>query len=157
MWNGGVRVILFDEEGRILLVCQRHEGKDIWMAPGGDIEENELSRGAAVREVKEETGLDIEVGRLLWHIEQIRDDGAQRFVNFFLGRVTGGTPALGTDPEFDEEHQRLVGIRFMEPDEVRELPYVYPSFLRDEIDDIVRENAGTGAVRANDPYRIRSG
>ena len=61
MWTGGVRVIVLDEEGRMLLVKQHHEDKDIWMVPGGGIEEGEGARQAAVREVKEETGADASV------------------------------------------------------------------------------------------------
>ena len=51
MWIGGVRVVIYDEEGKILMVKQSHEGKDIWMVPGGGIEEGENSKEAAVREV----------------------------------------------------------------------------------------------------------
>ena len=68
MWFGGVRVIVKDEKGRVLLVCQRHEGRDIWMLPGGAIEEGENAVEAAKREVLEETGLSISVEELIWHI-----------------------------------------------------------------------------------------
>ena len=50
MWKGGVRVIVLDEENRMLLVRQRHGEKDIWMVPGGGIEEGESAVEAAVRE-----------------------------------------------------------------------------------------------------------
>ena len=52
MWTGGVRVVLPDEEGRILMVHQVHPERDIWLVPGGGTEDGELSREAAVREVK---------------------------------------------------------------------------------------------------------
>ena len=41
MWIGGVRAIILDEGDRMLLVKQHHEGRDIWMVPGGMIEEGE--------------------------------------------------------------------------------------------------------------------
>ena len=59
MWKGGVRVILLDGNQRMLLVRQRHEGKDIWMVPGGGIEEGENAVEAGIREVREETGLSV--------------------------------------------------------------------------------------------------
>ena len=120
MWIGGVRVIIFDDKRRILLVKQSHEGRDIWMVPGGGIEDGESAAQAAVREVREETGLDIEVLRMIWHVEEVSERG-QRFVNFFTARITGGTLELGADPEFDEDHQVLREVRFMTRDEVQNI------------------------------------
>lgn len=131
MWAGGVRVIILDEENRMLLVKQQHENKEIWMVPGGGIEENENAAEAAIREVKEETGLDIALGKLLWHIEEVSERG-QRFVNFFTARITGGTLELGEDPEFDGDHQVLREVRFMSRTEMAEIPYLYPEALREE-------------------------
>ncbi len=131
MWIGGVRVIVLDDKGRMLLVKQRHEDNDIWMVPGGGIEDGENAADAAVREVKEETGLDIEIGTLIWHVEEVSQRG-QRFVNFFLGKVSGGELALGEDPEFDEAHQVLREVRFMTREEMKFIPKLYPEFLRDE-------------------------
>ena len=72
MWVGGVRVVITNEEkNKILMVRQHHEDRDIWMVPGGGIEEGENSIEAAVREAKEETGLDIEVVGVAWHIEEV--------------------------------------------------------------------------------------
>ena len=95
MWKGGVRVIVLDEENRMLLVRQRHGEKDIWMVPGGGIEEGESAVEAAVREVKEETMLDVAIDGLIWHVEEVSGRG-QRFVNFFRGHLTcpGGKPVL---------------------------------------------------------------
>ena len=132
MWIGGVRVIVLDDENRMLMVCQHHEDRDIWMVPGGGIEEGESSLEAAVREVEEETGLDIEVQKLLWHVEEVSERG-QRFVNFFLGEMTGGTLELGEDPEFDAEHQVLREVKFLSKEEIQALEHVYPVYLRDEV------------------------
>lgn len=94
MWIGGVRVIVMDDKNRMLMVCQHHEERDIWMVPGGGIEEGESSLEAAVREVDEETGLDVQIEKLLWHVEEVSERG-QRFVNFFLGRMTGRHAGTG--------------------------------------------------------------
>ncbi|MDO4870362.1 MAG: NUDIX hydrolase [Bacillota bacterium] len=133
MWTGGVRVILLDEEGRMLLVRQNHGGKNIWMVPGGGIEEGESAVDAAVREVQEETELDIEISRLLWHVEEVSDRG-QRFVNFFLGELKSGTGnmKLGYDPELAENEQVLREVRFMSKEEMADLEVLYPEFLKDE-------------------------
>lgn len=135
MWTGGVRVILPDETGRILMVKQSHEGNDIWMVPGGAIEEGEDSAQASEREVLEETGLVIRVKRLLWHVEEVSEKRGQRFVNFFLGEILGGELGLGADPEFDQEGQVLREVCFLSRKEIMNLERVYPEFLRTELWD----------------------
>ena len=131
MWIGGLRVVILDKENRILMVKQHHDEKDIWMVPGGGIEEGESSMAAAVREMKEETGLDVEIDRLIWHTEEVSARG-QRFVNFFMGRIKGGELTLGADPEFDNEHQVLREVRFMSREEIEQVEHLYPEYLRDE-------------------------
>jgi len=58
-----VSIITFDDAQRVLLV--RHaEGND-WSTPGGMIEPYEIPADAAVREIWEETGLYVELTRLI--------------------------------------------------------------------------------------------
>ena len=132
MWTGGVRVIVLDDENRILMVKHDHPERTVWMVPGGGIEDGESSAQAAVREVFEETGLEVKVSGLIWHVEEVSERG-QRFVNFFRARVTGGELRLGRDPELPDSDQVLAGIRFMSREEVAALENLYPEFLRHEL------------------------
>jgi len=132
MWTGGVRVIVLDEENRILMVKHVHPERTVWMVPGGGIEEGESSAQAAVREVWEETGLEVEITCLVWHVEEVSERG-QRFVNFFRATVTGGQMKLGHDPELGDSEQVLADIRFMSREEVAALENLYPEFLRHEL------------------------
>ncbi len=54
---------IFNENGEVLL--QRRGDCDMWGFPGGTVELGETPQMAAVREVKEETGLDVMVGDLI--------------------------------------------------------------------------------------------
>lgn len=56
-------VLLFDESGRVLVVEPTYV--DFMELPGGSVDLDESPRQAAVREVKEELGLDRDPGRLL--------------------------------------------------------------------------------------------
>lgn len=133
MWTGGVRAIVLDDSKRMLLVRQHHDGRDIWMVPGGGIEEGENAAEAAIREVEEETGLHIAVDGLLWHVEEVSERG-QRFVNFFLGHVDGDIQRLelGYDPELAEDAQVLREVAFLDREDVAKLEVLYPEYLKDE-------------------------
>lgn len=59
----GAAAVILDAEGRILLVKHSY-GKLNWELPGGLSEKDESAEETAKREVKEETGLDVTVGRM---------------------------------------------------------------------------------------------
>lgn len=58
-----VSVITFDERDRVVLV--RHAEVDLWTTPGGAVEPQERPADAAVREMWEETGLHVELLRVI--------------------------------------------------------------------------------------------
>jgi ADP-ribose pyrophosphatase YjhB (NUDIX family) len=58
-----VVVMARDKEGRLLLVQEHESG--LWGCPGGIIEPNEVPADAAVREIWEESGILVELTRLL--------------------------------------------------------------------------------------------
>jgi ADP-ribose pyrophosphatase YjhB (NUDIX family) len=153
MWFGGVRVVVRDGEGRILLVRQRHEGRDIWMLPGGGIEEGENAAEAAARELFEETGLRADCGLLIWHVEEVSPAKGQRFVNVFLMEGARGEAALGDDPERDAGAQVLREIGFFSREEIAGLERVYPEELRGALWEIVKDiDKGRGARQV---FRLR--
>jgi ADP-ribose pyrophosphatase YjhB (NUDIX family) len=58
----GVAAVIF-EDGRVLL--QRRDDTGRWGLPGGAVDPGESVRAAIIREVREETGLDVEPVRLI--------------------------------------------------------------------------------------------
>lgn len=58
----GIFALLFDEQQKILL-CHRRD-HDLWNLPGGGLKPSETPWDGVIREVKEETGLDVRVDRL---------------------------------------------------------------------------------------------
>ena len=82
---------IVEEEGRILLVRHRRPQRyDFWVAPGGGVKEAEELRVAAVREVREESGLEIEPLELVY-IEELVDPETRHCKFWFTARLLGGT------------------------------------------------------------------
>ncbi len=75
--------------GTIVLIERGNEPRG-WALPGGFVDEGEWLIDAAVREAKEETGLDVEV-RELFHAysNPLRDPRQHTTSTVFLGRATG--------------------------------------------------------------------
>lgn len=89
----GAHVLATDEHGRVLAVQTTYLGPG-WMLPGGRVERNEPPHVAAAREAREETGMLVEVGRLV-----LLDARTAYGVSFvFRGTVVGGELA----PQFGE-------------------------------------------------------
>ena len=86
--SGGV---LVEHEGRVLLVRSVRSGKcDFWVAPGGGVQGSEELTAAARREVKEETGLEVDVIRLLY-IEELLQPTLRICKFWYIGKLRGGT------------------------------------------------------------------
>lgn len=93
--------LVIDDEGRILLVRRAGEVENSkWDLPGGYLEEGEHPEDAVVREVREETGLEIELGELhgVWMDWYGDGPGAASTVNlYWLARAVGGEPGAADD------------------------------------------------------------
>jgi 8-oxo-dGTP diphosphatase len=101
----GVGAIIEDEEGEILLVKHRPErggfwrGK--WICPGGELELGETIGEGIRREVKEETGLDIELVRPLPAFDRVVKSGGEVSLHVvyvdYLAKLAGGELRVGSD------------------------------------------------------------
>jgi 8-oxo-dGTP diphosphatase len=94
-----VSVVVLTADGKILLVKHRKGSRQYWVLPGGRLEYGETFQECAIRELKEETGLDIKVQRLIYMSEAIAPDRSRHIVNVYLtAEVIGGTLQLGSEP-----------------------------------------------------------
>jgi 8-oxo-dGTP diphosphatase len=92
------------QEGRVLLVRRGSEPlKGHWTLPGGVLEVGESLIEGVVREVREETGLEVEVIELIELLDRIhRDNGRVRYhyvIADYLCRVTGGELRAASDAD----------------------------------------------------------
>ncbi len=103
---------LVEHDGKILLVRHQRPGiYDFWVAPGGGAIGDEDLRAAAQREVREECGLEVDIGPLAY-IEELMQPGIRHCKLWFVGRLLGGK-LDATAPEAQREH--IVEAAFVAP------------------------------------------
>jgi 8-oxo-dGTP diphosphatase len=122
----GAFAVITDDEGRLLVSRRVDSG---WFnLPGGGVEPDESVTEGLVREVREETGLEIEVGQLVGVYSKPQK---HEVVLAFRARITGGT--LGPSDEADYH----TWVRPDELDQIKLLPK-----HRERIDDALRGEPG---------------
>ncbi len=110
-----VTMLVRDGRDRILLV--RHVGFDRWGTLGGMVEPGEHPKDAAVREAKEETGLDIEITELLaavggpgYEVTYPNGDRVSYVSSVYGARLLGGVEQI--------DAEELSDMRWFAPDEI---------------------------------------
>jgi 8-oxo-dGTP pyrophosphatase MutT (NUDIX family) len=136
------QVVLLRGDCVLLARHVRAEGP-YWVLPGGSVEAGETPEDAAVREVREETGLDVELERLLF-VEQPRRVGTvttrePRYT--YLGRILAGSLQHTEDVSGGHaEKGYLAGVEWM-PFELPEYDAATKDTLQRVADALAR--AGT--------------
>lgn len=90
----GVFGIIFDKQDRVLL-CHRRD-HDLWNLPGGALESGEAPWDGVKREVKEETGLDVEITKLTGVYSKL---GKDDMVFSFVCKITSGQITLNDEAD----------------------------------------------------------
>jgi 8-oxo-dGTP diphosphatase len=107
-----VGAIISDPQQRLLLIKRGNEpGRGLWSLPGGRVEPGESDEEAVAREVAEETGLVVTVGKLAGRLRRGRYDIGDYFATVVGGELTAATDALDAcwaDPRDLETTSRLV-------------------------------------------------
>ncbi len=103
--------VVVDDRDRLLLALWNEADPPLWTLPGGGVELTETVEEGAVREVREETGYDVALGRLLG-VDTIVVEPAERTVDrdrwfrgirvVFEATVTGGRLRHELDGTTDE-------------------------------------------------------
>lgn len=93
----GVSAIVFDDAGRVLVVQRgKPPGEGLWSVPGGKLERGETMAEGVAREVKEETGLEVEVGERVEVLERMGET-YHYVIHAYVARVVSGELAANGD------------------------------------------------------------
>ena len=85
--------IAFDARGRLLLIRRLNEpGSGLWSLPGGRVEPGEADEAAVIRELREETGLDVIPGTLIGTVTR-----GPYAIHDYACTVVGGVLTAGDD------------------------------------------------------------
>lgn len=98
----GVGAIIVNEQGQLFLARRGENAKNergCWEFPGGSVEFGETLAEALKREMREEYGIEIEVGELLDVADHILPEEGQHWVSpTFICRISEGAPKI-VEPE----------------------------------------------------------
>lgn len=113
----GANAVVRDEQGRILL--QHRMDFDVWGLPGGSLDTGETVAHTAIRETLEETGVQIELVRLVgvfsgYRVEYPHGDVLYPVVHTFEARAVGGAPRA--------DGRETQAAQFFPPDQLPPLP-----------------------------------
>jgi len=116
----GVSAIIFDQDERVLLIQRgKPPASGFWHVPGGKLEAGESLVEGVRREVKEETGLDVDVGPIMAVVER-RQEGFHYVIIDFLAQLA--------DP--NQTHHLIAAddasdARWLAEDELDQLPIAH--------------------------------
>lgn len=126
----GAAAAILDGAGRILLICENYDRRRYGF-PGGAVEPGETALDAVVREVREETGVEVEIE----HVVGAYRSAGGVCVTVFRCSIAAGTPAVPATGEIAE-------VGWFDP---RALPSPVTNALHHALEDVL---AGTrGVVR----------
>jgi len=90
-------VILKDSRILVLRQYNYKRQEEYWMLPGGGLEDGETEAEGIIREIKEETNLDIEIKEILFDEPGNGKDVYQRYVTFLCEAIPGSVETIGSE------------------------------------------------------------
>jgi 8-oxo-dGTP diphosphatase len=93
--------VIFNVHGAILLMHRKTPGRTQWETPGGIIDPGEEPHQTASRELEEELGIKVKIGRELGH-RDFEEDGKTMHYIWFHATIAEGEPSIMEPDLYDD-------------------------------------------------------
>ncbi|MGD2156717.1 MAG: NUDIX hydrolase [Anaerolineales bacterium] len=130
---------LIIQDHKVLLIQHRQHstGRSYWVIPGGGMDGCETEEECVIREMKEETNLDVVVDRLVFD-EPGHPDGVYQWRKSYLCTPISGEASPGYEPEPEAAADySITAVRWFDlrdesewGDRLRQDPYTYPQLVK---------------------------
>jgi 8-oxo-dGTP diphosphatase len=126
-------VILKDNKMLVLKQYNYNRQEEYWMLPGGSLEDGETEEEGIIREIKEETNLDVKVDEILFDEPGNGNDVYQRYITFLCVQLPGSVESIGSETVSFRKILELVWVSLSDEDKWNDYilkEQFYPSMKR---------------------------
>jgi len=140
-----VRAVLLTPEGLVLLMKLEEpvSGQQIWITPGGEVEQGEDAEACMRRELEEEIGLkDAKVGPLMWtrrHVFEWNNQKIDQQEDYYLVETNAFEPTMENNPALGE-NSAFRGFRWWSVEEIKGSSELFaPRRIGELLDSLIRK------------------
>ncbi|MFA6307359.1 MAG: NUDIX domain-containing protein [Patescibacteria group bacterium] len=119
--------VIIIKDNKILLMHRLKNDREYYTIPGGTLEDEETIEQTAIREIKEETGLDISLSELLWEYKDEYHHGY-----YFLAQNINGQVELGGEELDKNNPQNHYALEWIELKNIKNI-LLYPRQIAENI------------------------
>ena len=120
--------VVLDENKNVLLIRSNYGGKEYWILPGGGLEFGESLHDCVIREIKEESNIDVTPKSLIFMDENLEKN--RHMIHFtYLCTPNSLNVVTGTDPDHEEEI--IKEAKFVSLSELKSMDNFIPPVMKD--------------------------
>jgi len=123
--SGGV-IYKVSENNQIKILLLHRKETDSWHLPKGTQNEGEDLIKTAMREVKEETGLDVDIEKYLGTLPSLKEDGAQKLTHYYLMKP------IGRELDIFNHEEKYDKVEWLEIEKAKKLLSEFKEFEKEE-------------------------